>query len=133
LNDHFVTCDGDPERQRRGPKLPNVAMPATTTSRQGSLACQARPKRKTGRILKEETRRDLLAFLDEPDDSRRGLEIGYVMGKQRAVFSQREFKTGQFVIKYAGELVTGKTGALLEKQYEKDPKKGSYMYFFHSR
>lgn len=58
------------------------------------------------------------------------LEIITNPGKGRGVFSKDQYEKGDFVVEYAGDLITVQEAKKRELDYEKDPTKGSYMLYF---
>lgn len=50
--------------------------------------------------------------------------------KGRGVISTRPFTSGEFVVEYAGELISDYDARMREAEYKKDPEVGSYMFFF---
>ena len=92
-----------------------------------------RPRRTTAAALKKEARRNLLNLLQDPVDKNRGLEQRLVTGKQRAIFSTRDFTRKEYVIEYAGTLMLGSKAKDLAKEYALDPSIGCYQYYFRYR
>lgn len=64
-------------------------------------------------------------------DSERGLEVVEIPGKGRGIVSAREFKKGELIVEYAGELIDRYQANEREDFYSLDPNIGSYLYFFH--
>lgn len=58
------------------------------------------------------------------------LEIRTVPGKGRGIFSKEEYHKGDFVIEYSGDLLTENEAKTRELDYQNDPSKGSYMFYF---
>ena len=94
---------------------------------------RTRLRQKTGAAIREEARKNLLTVLKEKDDSKRDVEVRIVPGRQRSVNSTRAFSRKEFVLEYAGVLVTGKRAEILEKEYSTDSSKGSFQYYFRFR
>lgn len=92
-----------------------------------------RPRRTTAAALKKEARRNLLNMLQDPVDKNRGLEQRLVTGKQRAIFSTRDFTRKEYVIEYAGTLMLGSKAKDLAKEYALDPSIGCYQFYFRYR
>lgn len=60
-----------------------------------------------------------------------GLEIRDVPLKGRGVFSSRPFQKNEFVVEYAGDLITPKQAEIRDQKYSANTDKyGSYMYYF---
>ena len=89
-----------------------------------------RPIRVTMTALQKK-QEDLINFqLTQDNDTGLPLEIKGTNGKGRGVFTSIDFQKGDFVVEYAGELVTLEESKKREKEYGKDPSYGSYMYYF---
>ena len=50
--------------------------------------------------------------------------------KGRGVFASQEFKRGDLICEYAGELVDYSLGKEREHEYSQNPELGCYSYFF---
>lgn len=53
-----------------------------------------------------------------------------IEGKGRGVVAARDFQKNEFVVEYAGDLVTIKSAKEREALYAKDESVGCYMYYF---
>ncbi|XP_076434605.1 N-lysine methyltransferase KMT5A-like [Babylonia areolata] len=62
-----------------------------------------------------------------------GLQVTEIEGKGRGVVATKEFHRDDFVVEYAGELVSITTARQREQLYEKDEEVGCYMYYFTHR
>ena len=51
--------------------------------------------------------------------------------KGRGVITNRDFKKGEFVVEYAGEIVTYSEAVKREEKYDEDI--GCYMFFFRHK
>jgi histone-lysine N-methyltransferase SETD8 len=51
-------------------------------------------------------------------------------GKGKGVFAVKEFKKGDLVCEYSGQLLNKKEADKQEKEYEGKPECGCYMYYF---
>lgn len=51
-------------------------------------------------------------------------------GKGRGVVAARKFQKGEFVVEYAGELITMEEAKKREAMYSQDENTGCYMYYF---
>lgn len=67
------------------------------------------------------------AILDKKEE---GLKVVDFNGKGRGVVSTRPFHKGEFVVEYAGDLITHKTAQDRERVYAMNPNFGCYMYYF---
>ena len=93
------------------------------------LAGRRRSSRKPSGKIKEEKRAQWKQYLKEEWID--GLEIKNVPPKGRGIFSTRSFHKGEFVVEYAGDLITSQEAEVREKKYSKNTDKyGSYMYYF---
>ena len=54
-------------------------------------------------------------------------------GKGRGVVATRQFSRGEFVVEYAGELITMEQAKEREQIYAQDQNTGCYMYYFKYR
>lgn len=87
-----------------------------------------RSVRKTKRTVLEERQRSLEeAVLANRED---GLEVHMFEGKGRGVVATRPFSRGEFVVEYAGELITMEQAKEREQMYAQDQNTGCYMYYF---
>ena len=59
-----------------------------------------------------------------------GLKVVDIEGKGRGVVSTKPFKRGDFVVEYAGELISLTEAQAKEDQYSYRPDIGCYMYYF---
>lgn len=50
--------------------------------------------------------------------------------KGRGIFAATKLQKGDFVVEYAGDLMSMEDGKVREADYQKDPSIGSYIYFF---
>ncbi|XP_059193484.1 lysine methyltransferase 5Ab [Centropristis striata] len=85
-----------------------------------------RSNRKTKAELKSEEHIDDLI----KNDVEEGLQIKHIEGKGRGIFAVKDFKRGEFVVEYHGDLLELHEAKLREAQYAQDPQKGCYMYYF---
>lgn len=120
----------EPDHQQEYQQQPEVAVVQEMAK---SSPVRRRLRQKTGGGIREEARKNLLNLLKESDDSKRDLEVKIIPGRQRAVFTTRAFSRMEFVLEYAGDLMTAKQAKVLEKEYEADPSKGSFQYYFRFR
>jgi len=59
-----------------------------------------------------------------------GLEVRLMEAKGRGVFATRAFAKGDFIVEYAGDLISLREAKKRETNYAKDAAIGCYMYFF---
>lgn len=59
-----------------------------------------------------------------------GLKVKHIEGKGRGVFAVRDFKKGEFVVEYLGDLLDLAEAKKREELYSQDPEAGCYMYYF---
>ncbi|XP_057318110.1 N-lysine methyltransferase KMT5A [Microplitis mediator] len=90
-----------------------------------------RSVRKCKKTVLEEKQRDLenkvLCQVEE------GLMVKHFVGKGRGVVTTREFKKGEFVVEYIGDLIDQVAAKKREAEYAKDQNTGCYMYYFQHR
>jgi len=55
-----------------------------------------------------------------------------ISGKGRGVVSCKPFYKNDFVVEYAGDLLTVAEAKIREKKYSKDNRMGCYMYYFQN-
>ena len=112
----------------------------------------SRPKRTTKNEKEEQEKKELDDFLSVTDDRQHGLQKFDDKVKGRCVKvrrslsfkltahslyhtfqATRQFKDGERVCEYVGDLITGEDAKIKEKEYDKNPEEsGSYMYFFQN-
>lgn len=51
-------------------------------------------------------------------------------GKGRGIVTTQEFKKGEFVVEYVGELIDAPTARKRDALYSQDQNTGCYMYYF---
>lgn len=108
-------------------KLTEVAAPCKTAKLTDYFPVR-RSVRKTKKTVLEEKQRHIEnAVLSERED---GLEVHYFPGKGRGVVATREFNRGDFVVEYAGELISMEKAREREAKYALDQNTGCYMYYF---
>lgn len=59
-----------------------------------------------------------------------GLEVCYFEGKGRGVVAAKEFRKGDFVVEYSGDLVDTVEAKIREEAYAQNENAGCYMYYF---
>ncbi|XP_046872650.1 lysine methyltransferase 5Ab isoform X2 [Hypomesus transpacificus] len=90
------------------------------------------PVRRSARKSKTELKNDERKHID--DLIRNGVEEGLLVkdieGKGRGIFAVRDFKKGEYVVEYHGDLVLLADAKKREDRYAQDPETGCYMYYF---
>lgn len=90
-----------------------------------------RSVRKCKKTVLEEQQRDLEnKVLCQVED---GLKVKHFAGKGRGVVTTREFRKGEFVVEYIGELIDQTVAKKREAEYARDQSTGCYMYYFKHR
>lgn len=90
-----------------------------------------RSERKTKKIVLEEWQKAIEdAILSEREE---GLEVHNFEGKGRGIVTTRDFSKGEFVVEYAGELISMAEAKVREALYAQDQNTGCYMYYFKHR
>jgi len=82
-----------------------------------------------GELLKEQME-GIEARLLSTDDSTLDIKISMIENKGRGIVSKRAFSKGEFIVEYAGELISDEESKARESKYLQDTSKGSYMYWF---
>ncbi|XP_008471055.2 N-lysine methyltransferase KMT5A, partial [Diaphorina citri] len=84
--------------------------------------------RKTKKAVLQEKQKSLEeAVLNHQEQ---GLEVHMFEGKGRGIVTTRKFYRGEFVVEYAGQLITMEVAKEREKLYAQDQNTGCYMYYF---
>ncbi|CAH0388815.1 unnamed protein product [Bemisia tabaci] len=87
-----------------------------------------RSVRKTKREVLEEKQKSIeTAVRNNVQD---GLDVEVFENKGRGVVTTRKFSRGEFVVEYAGELISHDEARRREQFYAQDENTGSYMYYF---
>ncbi|CAK8680702.1 unnamed protein product [Clavelina lepadiformis] len=87
--------------------------------------------RKTQSVVEKEKENDLIeAILSHRED---GLEVAEIENKGRGVIATKQFVHGEFIVEYAGDLITWKEAKKREVKYASDTNVGCYMYYFNSK
>ncbi|XP_046416883.1 histone-lysine N-methyltransferase PR-Set7 [Neodiprion fabricii] len=90
-----------------------------------------RSVRKCKRTVLEEQQRDMEnKVLCQVQD---GLKIQEFIGKGRGIVTTREFRKGDFVVEYIGDLIDQNMAKKREAEYARDHSTGCYMYYFKHR
>ena len=72
----------------------------------------------------------LQQVLTTTDDSKLNLKMFNSGSRGRGIKTSKNLWRGDLVVEYAGELISGAEAEAREKEYQGDPSKGCYMYFF---
>ncbi|GAB1599099.1 N-lysine methyltransferase KMT5A-A-like [Argonauta hians] len=87
-----------------------------------------RSNRQTKKVLETKRYQDIeSAILNKTEE---GLKVVNFKGKGRGVIATRSFKKGEFVVEYAGDLLSYPAAKDRERIYASDPGFGCYMYYF---
>ncbi|XP_045467257.1 N-lysine methyltransferase KMT5A [Harmonia axyridis] len=84
--------------------------------------------RKTKTTVLEEKQKNLEKILR--NNIEEGLKICYFDGKGRGIVADKQFKRGDFVIEYSGDLIEISEAKKREEMYATDQNAGCYMYYF---
>jgi len=87
-----------------------------------------RSVRKTKQTVIEETKKRIEKAILTCDED--GLDVHYFSGKGRGVVATRNFVRGDYVVEYAGELISIEEARIREVLYSQDQNTGCYMYYF---
>lgn len=87
-----------------------------------------RSNRKTMAELKSEEHRHIDDLIKNGTEE--GMQVKHMEGKGRGVFAVKDFKKGEFVVEYHGDLLELAEAKTREAQYGLDPQTGCYMYYF---
>lgn len=90
-----------------------------------------RSSRRTPRVLIAERKKQLIRQLYSHNET--GLQLVILPGKGRGVIATKEFKCGDFVVAYQGDLLDIGDALQREERYAQDESLGSYMYYFQFR
>ena len=81
----------------------------------------------------ETRRRELIKQrLNANNDADSSLEVRITATKGRGVFAVKPFEPGDFIVEYAGELLSSQEAEAREVAYANDPSKGCYSFFFQA-
>lgn len=58
------------------------------------------------------------------------LQVKIFEGKGRGIVAARKFEKGEFVVEYAGDLISMEEAQIREAIYARDENIGCYMYYF---
>ena len=106
-----------------------VGMAMTTSGNEANNNIR-RSERKSAAEKLQEEKEKVQAQLRASDDKALDLAVENYPGKGRGVVATRDFKSGEFVVEYSGEILEVNEAKERESKYCMDISKGSYMYFF---
>ena len=86
--------------------------------------------RRSGRKSPSELFKELIFNLNKSDDKNLGLKIKNIKKKGHGIVTTRNRKCGEFVVEYAGLLITNEDAIVQEEEYSQDSSIGCYMFFF---
>jgi histone-lysine N-methyltransferase SETD8 len=96
------------------------------------MQLQKRPRRKTKADLMNEQKAEVESrLLIDSDDGLKLKEVK-VVGKGRGVVATKDFKKNDFLVEYAGDLISLKEAKEREAQYIRNQLPGGYLYYFRS-
>ncbi|CAL8076602.1 unnamed protein product [Calicophoron daubneyi] len=87
-----------------------------------------RTARQCAKDMEREREANVLMLLR--DNVQTGMKVIVTEEKGRGVVATRVFHEGEFVVEYAGELISEKSAKAREQEYKRDPAIGSYMFYF---
>lgn len=127
---HKKTTKADtvPQNKKKSSKKKKVTEP----SLQNSLLTDFYPVRRSNRRCKSDLQKDQQNEIEDKilNNKEEGLKVVNLENKGRGVVASKEFKRGDFVVEYAGDLINLKDAKKKETDYSKDPDIGCYMYYF---
>ncbi|XP_071339109.1 lysine methyltransferase 5Ab isoform X2 [Trachinotus anak] len=90
------------------------------------------PIRRSNRKTKEELKNEEHRHIDDliKNDIEEGMQVKHIEGKGRGVFAVKDFRKGEFVVEYHGDLLEVAEAKIREAQYAQNPQTGCYMYYF---
>ncbi|XP_012688523.2 lysine methyltransferase 5Ab [Clupea harengus] len=110
----------------------NMKKPERSDSQRNRKVTDYYPIRRSSRKSKAELKSEELLHIEEliKNHVEEGLEVRHMEGKGRGVFACQEFRKGQFVVEYHGDLMEMAEAKEREATYAQDPTTGCYMYYF---
>lgn len=87
-----------------------------------------RTARQFAKDMERQRQADVLTALVNSEDT--GMKVVMTDDKGRGVISTRHFAAGEFIVEYAGELISEIEARRRESEYKKHPELGSFMFFF---
>uniref|UniRef100_H2ZMV0 SET domain-containing protein n=1 Tax=Ciona savignyi TaxID=51511 RepID=H2ZMV0_CIOSA len=90
-----------------------------------------RSSRKTKSLIKKEMADEIISAVQSKYEG--DLEVVQFPDKGRGVVAKRAFTRGEFVVEYAGDLISWQEARSREQEYACDTSIGCYMYYFNAR
>ncbi|BHF66826.1 histone H4-K20 monomethylation [Sparganum proliferum] len=87
-----------------------------------------RTARQVAKDLQKQREADVVLSILNSEES--GMKVIFTDVKGRGVISTRTFFAGEFIVEYAGELISDSEARLREAEYKKNPNLGSFMFYF---
>nr|VZH99529.1 unnamed protein product [Spirometra erinaceieuropaei] len=87
-----------------------------------------RTARQVAKDLQKQREADVVLSILNSEES--GMKVIITDAKGRGVISTRTFFAGEFIVEYAGELISDSEARLREAEYKKNPNLGSFMFYF---
>lgn len=124
LPESLAPASTSPELRHSSPTIPT---PPATPIIPASTVRKSMGRRESLSAKKALQDGIISGLLNDCDD---GLALIKSPGKGRGLVATKSFTKGQFVVEYAGELVSKKEGEEREKNYEAEGKAEGFSYFF---
>jgi len=121
---------GVPEAPSPASKAGKLAAAASANHKVTEYFPIRRSERKPKAELLKEQMEGMEARLRCTDDSLLDITISTIEGKGRGIMAVRSFSKGEFVVEYAGDLISIDDAKDRESKYSMDTSKGCYMYYF---
>ncbi|VDI17698.1 histone-lysine N-methyltransferase SETD8 [Mytilus galloprovincialis] len=123
--------DSTSQNKKKASRKKKTAEP-TQPSLQNSLLTDFYPVRRSNRRCKSELEKDKQCEIEDKilNKKEEGLKVEEIANKGRGVIASKDFFRGDFVVEYAGNLISQKVAKQKELDYSKDPSIGCYMYYF---
>ncbi|CAC5389180.1 SETD8 [Mytilus coruscus] len=119
LLEKYEEKDAEEEKPKGRLKKSTKTEKTAEPSLQNSLLTDFYPVRRSNRRCKSELEKD-----------KQCLKVEEIENKGRGVIASKDFFRGDFVVEYAGNLISQKIAKQKELDYGKDPSIGCYMYYF---
>jgi len=121
-----------PKQNKSLGKKTNKKKPEKNDAQQNRKVTDYYPIRRSSRKSKAELKSEEQQHVEDliKNNVEDGLEVRHLEGKGRGVFASKEFRKGQFVVEYHGDLIEMEEAKRRELAYAQDPATGCYMYYF---
>ena len=93
------------------------------------LYLQKRPRRIT-KEEKNKQKNEMESYLFANTDNLKKLKVVQIEGKGRGVIADTDFEKDEFIVEYAGELISAKEGNSRDKKYASENIPGGFIFFF---